>query len=34
MPELSVSAVTVPTLLEKLKKLEWQVPEFQREFVW
>lgn len=34
MPELSVSAVTVPTLLEKLKKLEWQVPKFQREFVW
>jgi len=34
MPELSVSAVTVPTLLEKLRKLEWQVPKFQREFVW
>lgn len=34
MPELSVSAVTVPTLLEKLKRREWQVPKFQREFVW
>lgn len=34
MPELSVSSVTVPTLLEKLKDLAWQVPKFQREFVW
>ncbi|MHB8304165.1 MAG: DUF262 domain-containing protein [Acidobacteriaceae bacterium] len=24
----------MPTLLERLRKGEWQVPEFQRDFVW
>lgn len=34
MGELNVSDVTVPTLLDKLQKNEWVVPQFQREFVW
>ncbi len=34
MSSLFVTDITVPTLLERLKKGEWQVPEFQRDFVW
>lgn len=34
MSSLYVTDITVPTLLERLKKGEWQVPEFQRDFVW
>lgn len=29
-----VSSINISTLLEKLKRGEWLVPEFQREFVW
>ncbi len=34
MSQLAVSDITVPALLDRLKKREWLVPEFQREFVW
>lgn len=34
MAQLDVSDITVPTLLDRLKKREWLVPQFQREFVW
>lgn len=34
MSRLMVTDVTVPGLLEKLKKREWLVPGFQRDFVW
>lgn len=34
MAQLEVSDVTVPVLLERLRKREWVVPQFQREFVW
>lgn len=34
MSALYVTDVTVPVLLERLRKGEWQVPEFQRDFVW
>jgi hypothetical protein len=34
MSDLKVSDVTVPGVLDALKKGEWRVPEFQREFVW
>src|SRR5262245_50513698 len=34
MANLSVTDITVPVLLEKLRKREWLVPKFQREFVW
>jgi len=32
--ELNVMDTTVPGVLESLKKGEWLVPEFQRDFVW
>lgn len=34
MSSLYVTDVTVPVLLDRLRKQEWQVPQFQREFVW
>jgi hypothetical protein len=34
MSSLDVTAVTVPVLLDKLRKHEWQIPQFQRDFVW
>ena len=34
MSELRVTDTTVPTILDSLRKGEWLVPEFQREFVW
>ena len=34
MSRLMVTDITVPGLLEKLRKREWLVPRFQREFVW
>jgi hypothetical protein len=34
MSQLNVSDITVPALLDKLRKREWLVPQFQREFVW
>lgn len=34
MGNLTVSDVTVPVLLDKLRRREWLVPRFQREFVW
>ena len=34
MSDLTVAATTVPGVLESLKKYEWKVPQFQREFVW
>src|ERR1035438_2082452 len=34
MSSLYVTDVTVPVLLDRLRKREWQVPQFQREFVW
>jgi len=34
MDELKVSETTVPGVLESLKRGEWLVPRFQREFVW
>jgi hypothetical protein len=34
MSNLYVTDITVPTLLDRLRKREWQVPQFQREFVW
>ncbi len=34
MAELEVNSITVPVLLDKLRKREWMVPQFQREFVW
>jgi hypothetical protein len=34
MSNLYVTDITVPVLLDRLKKREWQVPQFQREFVW
>ncbi|MFB3917654.1 MAG: DUF262 domain-containing protein [Terriglobales bacterium] len=34
MSRLAVSDITVPGLLDRLRKREWLVPQFQREFVW
>ena len=34
MSSLYVTDVTVPVLLDRLRRREWQVPQFQREFVW
>lgn len=34
MSGLQVTDVAVPELLKKLKRGEWLVPEFQRQFVW
>jgi hypothetical protein len=34
MGGLQVTDVAVPELLKKLKRGEWLVPEFQRQFVW
>jgi hypothetical protein len=34
MSRLMVTDVTVPGLLERLRKREWLVPGFQRDFVW
>jgi hypothetical protein len=34
MSQLTVSDITVPSLLDRLRKREWLVPQFQREFVW
>jgi hypothetical protein len=34
MGMLNVSDITVPALLEKLRRREWLVPMFQRDFVW
>jgi hypothetical protein len=34
MAQLEVTAVTVPVLLERLRRREWVVPRFQRDFVW
>jgi hypothetical protein len=34
MSQLTVGDITVPGLLDKLRKREWLVPQFQREFVW
>lgn len=34
MGVLNVSDVTVPALLDKLRRREWLVPMFQRDFVW
>ena len=31
---LEVVRMTVDQILEKLRLGEWQVPKFQREFVW
>jgi len=31
---LTVTDINVPTLLDKLRKREWLVPRFQRDFVW
>ena len=32
--ELEVTSTTVSDLLEKLRKREWMIPAFQRDFVW
>lgn len=34
MADLKVTDTTVPGVLDYLRKGEWLVPEFQREFVW
>jgi uncharacterized protein with ParB-like and HNH nuclease domain len=34
MSELKVSDIGIPELLRRLKRGEWLVREFQREFVW
>ena len=34
MAEIQVSSLGIGDLLEKLRRGEWQVPQFQREFVW
>ena len=34
MSSLEVTAITIPVLLDRLRKHEWQIPQFQREFVW
>src|SRR5262245_25680646 len=34
MGQLEVTNVNVSTLLEKLRKREWLIPYFQREFIW
>jgi uncharacterized protein with ParB-like and HNH nuclease domain len=34
MSRMYVTDITVPVLLERLKKREWMVPQFQRDFVW
>lgn len=34
MSRLVVTDITVPALLDRLRKREWLVPQFQREFVW
>lgn len=34
MADLQVTSLTIEELLRKLKSCEWQIPEFQREFVW
>jgi hypothetical protein len=34
MSRLMVTDITVPGLLERLRKREWLVPGFQRDFVW
>lgn len=34
MSELQVTDIGIPELLKRLRKGEWLVPEFQREFVW
>ena len=34
MSQLDVTSLNVATLLEKLKKRDWQIPHFQRDFIW
>lgn len=34
MADITVDDITVGAVLEKLRKGEWMVPQFQREFVW
>lgn len=34
MSRLYVTDITVPVLLDRLRRREWVVPQFQREFVW
>jgi hypothetical protein len=34
MAQLEVSSVNVATLIERLRKREWLIPFFQREFIW
>ena len=34
MSQLDVTSLNVATLLEKLKKREWLIPHFQRDFIW
>lgn len=34
MAQIQVSSLGIEDLLEKLRRGEWQVPQFQREFVW
>ncbi len=34
MSNLSVTDIGIPALLEKLRRREWLLPAFQREFVW
>ena len=34
MAQMTVTHIAVPALLQKLREVEWCVPQFQREFVW
>jgi uncharacterized protein with ParB-like and HNH nuclease domain len=34
MSRLTVTDVTVPVLLDLIRRQEWVVPQFQRDFVW
>lgn len=34
MSDLNVTDTTVPALLDKLRRREWLIPKFQRDFVW
>ena len=34
MADLNVTSYTIAELIDCLKKKEWQIPQFQREFVW
>ena len=34
MGELTVTAISVPGLIDVLQKREWLIPKFQRDFVW